>query len=402
MALNSFINDIVCADEPSEIEIEIKVLLDSRIKHPKYIKSKRYDNDYIKSILEQSKKHGKYSVGQSINFIHTEDTHMFVKQLHFINGVQQKDMKKCYIKKKLFTPIYLESTSLPLYKLSANREIDQTHDINKFDIVRVRLRHSIDFDDTFLKDWRLDLSLIKETRSQYIESIKPIKDKLFTDNSIDKWKIADRIEVELEYTGDITEFNIEKISILDKLWETSIDNYHKYILQIASIIKPTILNRTSIDNLRLKQIGNNPIEITKKMYQCNVLPNISNFVITEKIDGLRSMILLNPKKGVAHIINNTYTCIDIPVGENDLIILDTEMYLDSYYVFDAIYFDKDISKLPFYSNTDCRMNYINKSVELYEFIKPKHFESMTSETFNVQIRNFNNNIVGIHHMKLME
>ena len=297
------------------IELEIKVLLDPRIHTPKFVNKKSISESIldIKNIIKNALQYGSPVMSQTINFIHTDTKFMFVKQLIYNNCIQIKDKKCYYTKKSLLAPIYLISDVNPSYKLSVNEETVEYNDIDKYDIIRFRNRYSINFINEF-KEWRLDLTLVKETKDNSLYNLKNIRDKLFsnditTDNLMDHliWEYADRIELEIEYIDDLKNIDIYKISQLDKL--INISNKYTYkncICQIASIIKPNILHKFKNGNFGMKQLGSNPIELTKKDYIDNVLPNIKNFILTEKIDGIRTMLILYPKKGECHIINKEY------------------------------------------------------------------------------------------------
>ena len=398
------------------IELEVKILLDPRIKTPTYIKANTAPNintaiETIKTIISNARVYGMSNISQTINFIYTDNEKMFVKQLYFTNGVQDKEKKQYYIKKSLIQPIFLVSndSNIPSYKLSVNTEIVQENDIEQFDIVRFRLRYSIDFNINDLKDWKLDLTLIKEIRNPSMEQIKKTKDKLFTytepitaNNFLENvdWLYADRIELELEYVGDIASINIKHISQLDKLWKilyikTVEKTYSDCICQIAQIIKPKNLDKFQSGYFGLKQLGNNPVELTKRSYNKKVLSNIDNFILTEKIDGMRSMLIIYPKKGECHIINKQYRYMNIPVNPNetdDLIILDTEEYIQEeklYYVFDCVWYNKNTSNLVFCDNkNEDRMEYIERAISKYDFLKSKHFIYLNQSNYAIQIQQF--------------
>ena len=338
---------------------------------------------------------------------------MFVKQLVFNNGVQDKDRKQYYIKKSIVPPVYLISEKLnqPSYKLSINTETEQKDDLNKFDIARFRLRYSISFNTDELKDWKLDLTLVKETTNQSLEQMKQIRDKLFAtgitkDTFLEKadWNNVDRIELELEYINSDKPISIEHILQLDQLWQILNTNQRTYtncICQIAQIIKPHILDKFKSGYFGLKQLGTNPVELTKKDYTTTVLSNINNFILTEKIDGMRSMLILYPQKGECHIINKQYKYIDNAfckinfdsVNTDDLIILDTEEYTVAdktlYYVFDVIWYNKNVSNLPFATGSENRLEYIKKVVDRYDFLKSKHFIHLNDKDYSNQIHQFN-------------
>ena len=390
------------------IELEIKILLDPRIKTPTFANKSPDLNSAIatiKSVVGNVKSYGNPSISQTINFIHTESTHMFIKQLFFNNGVQDKEKKRYYIKKSLIQPIYLISNEInqPSYKLSVNSEIEQKNDINQFDIVRFRLRYSIDFNIEELKDWKLELTLIKETNDSSLSQLKKFRDELFAtnincDNFLENvnWLNVDRLELELEYKGS-REININHIVQLDKLWQilqTKQRLYSDCVYQIAQIIKPDNLDKFKSGHFGLKQLGTNPIELTKKSYNKDILSNIENFVLTEKIDGIRSMLIIYPKKGECHIINKQYRYLDIPTNcDDDLIILDAEEYIDEnnnklYYVFDCIWYNKNISDLVF-CGVDCRLLYVERCVAQYDFLKSKHFIYLSQLNYADQIHQFN-------------
>lgn len=400
-------------DKNSNLEFEIKVILDSRIKTPSFVP--KFDNQRdlfktIQNIVSNALQYGTPKLSQTINFIHTysaREDGMFVKQLFFENGIQDKTKKHYYTKKSLANPVYLisDDSQQPPYKLSINIETEQLYDINQFDIVRFRLRYSICFQTKELQDWTLDLTLVKETRNLSLEQLKNTRDEMFatnltSENFMEKinWEIADRIELELEYNNISNPIQLKHISQLDKLWQILQSKEKSYIdcvCHIAQIIKPNHLSKFKSGYFGLKQLGSNPVELTKKSYNKDVLSNISNFILTEKVDGIRTMLMIYPQKGECHIINKTYRYIDIPKSDikEDLIILDTEEYIHNeqkyYYVFDVIWFGKNVSYLPFVQSTDeDRMSYIEKVVELYDFLKSKHFIYLTQEDYSDQITDF--------------
>ena len=159
------------------------------------------------------------------------------------------------------------------------------------------------------------------------------------------------------------------------------------------------MNKFKSEYFGLKQLGTNPIELTKKCYMTNILSDINNFILTEKIDGIRSMLIIYPKKGECHIINKTYRYMKIPVCQNeiiDLIILDSEEYTINslnpiYYIFDCIWCDTNVSELPFSSiNAGSRLDHITKIVDKYDFLVLKHFIQLNNSEYSNQILDFNN------------
>lgn len=424
--------------EAEYIELEIKILLDSRIKTPyftnPYFKVSEFNEckAYLTNIFNTVHDMGTQKISQTINFIHTDkiNNSMFVKQLCYKNGVQDSSLKNYYIKKSLICPIYITSDILPSYKLSINLETKENTDIGEFDIVRFRSRYSVIFNAGKLKNWQLDLTLVKECRNTDINSLKIIRDKMFDKNinvsnfiTQTNWDYADRVECELEYVGDINDFKIDQIQDIETIFKSKTQTdlvcvfgeddkfnktYNDCICQIANILKPNMLDKFKQGKFGLKQLGSNPIELTKRYYQTDILPKIDEFIITEKIDGIRSMLLIYPTLKECYIINNknkkgisSFELSDIKdvsglVSSSDLelVILDTECVNNKYYVFDIIYIqsvDKNVNihKLPFTK----RSSYMNEIIKMYDFLYSKNFLELSSDDFPNQIRKFYNDML---------
>ena len=464
----------------SHIEIEIKLLLDKRIKVPYFIKIHEYPNDLknkIMDIIQNALKYGISDISQTINFINTTNKNgMFVKQLHFINGIQDKDKKNYYYKKPLVPPFYMMGNDIS-YKFTINMETVEQNDINMFDITRFRLRYTITF-NAELVGWKLDLTFIKETRDSSLGTLKIIRDKLFSKqipiynllNDFD-WDYPDRIELELEYIDDIKNININRIAkainilkkhenpnlqepLLNFNYSKLLMTYENCICEIAQIIKPKLLNKFKSGQFGLKQLGSNPIELNKNLYITNIVPNIQNFIITEKIDGIRSMLIIYPQDGICYIINNknkdgfsikhiTYDktgifanvkCIilDSEAIESknfkDVVHMDTTNSKTNYYIFDIIKYDiinydiikydiinHDIKKYNTYTTDESinvsimpfskRLEYIKLIVDHSNellidgdaFIYAKHFMELHKDSYNTSIKSFYDDMSNLHY-----
>lgn len=396
------------------IEIELKLLLDERINVPYFINRCKKDNprESIIQIISNFKQYGIPSLSRTINFINTKPDSMFVKQLGYTNGVQDPSLKKFYSKKSIIKSMYLVSDNFAS-KFSINEETAEIEDINMFDIVRFRLRYSILFTKPELSDWRLDVTIIKETRDNSISLLKKIKDKLFTpdinvDNFIDNiGGYSDRIEVELEYVGKIADFTIEKMAsvmsfILPNKINTGQKSYTECICDIAKILKPNMISKFKQGHYGLKQLGVSPVELTKKNYRDEILPNIDNFIVTEKIDGIRSMLIIYPKQKICYIISNKdESGIELKNIQCDCneerIILDTEAYeIDNetrYYVFDIIEYqtrDPDIHSKPFSQRIKAFSGIIDsfKLENGAKLLYNKNFIELDKINYGTQIKDF--------------
>lgn len=457
MFIQNFVNFVnsLQSDTKTNYELEIKILLDNRINIPNFIKmpATRTDNTIIdtkKNIMQiinnilNSVDINDTSVSQTINFIETKPNSMYVKQLCYNNGIQDKNSKNFYSKESIIQPIYMKyinnSNETIVYKLSINKEIIELDDNENFDIIRFRLRYSILLYGD-LTGWRLDLTFISETNNKSLYALKKIRDKLFSKQiPIQKlsddfdWDFPDRIELELEYIDDIKKFNISNLNQIKKIFEINsksnvfglckdikmpdkipIKTYKECICEIAQILKPNLLNKFKNDNYGLKQLSNNPIELDKKIYIRNVLPKIETFIATEKIDGMRSMLMIYPIDKICYIINNkNLECVivqnisyrDESISSNiKCIILDTEsveIVIDNkvetrFYIFDVIKYQTNtcnviVSDLSFTE----RLKYIKTTIKYtdnllidgYNFLYTKNFIELDKINYGTKLREF--------------
>lgn len=408
----------------SVYEIELKLLIDSRVKRPHFI-STQYTKlsdvlSAINKIVMIALDYGLPSISQTINFIDTHQDHMFIKQLCYVDGVQDKTKKNFYTKKSLIAPIYLSNVddsnkNKPSMKFAINEEtvVDYTRD--SFDIIRFRSRYSINFTTPPLNNWRLDLTLIKECKTMSISELKKIRDKLFTPGltpenflELSDWKYADKIELELEYTGTVSDFCLENISQLNVLFPTDL-NSHTNLKSYDECIT-TVANLFNANKLSFKQLGANPIELNRKLYFTKVLSKINNFFVTEKINGTRTMLIIYPCNNIMYIINgdpdkfiarelnsDEITFDDSCAINDNPVILDTESIdvdgTTHYYVFDIIsHFTHDnISACTF--NT--RLQHFTEFVDTANMITlhNKHFIKLCKKTYSTEISKFHSKML---------
>jgi SAM-dependent methyltransferase len=481
MFLNNVVNYIhdlstqskLLESENSNIEIEIKFLLDKRIKIPYGIQTNQinYTNQInlktrVMGIVQNALKYGTLDISQTINFINTNDNGMFVKQLYFTNGIQDKDKKNYYFKKSLVAPFYMGSDNIS-YKFTINMETSKQTDINMFDITRFRLRYTIIFNtDGFGAGWKLDLTFVKETRDASLSVLKTIRDKMFSKqipiqnllNEFD-WDYPDRIELELEYIDDIKNFNISSIvKVLDGFKQFELPNselilnsnitnlelisgektktekscnnikymaYENCINEIAQILKPKLIDKFKSGQFGLKQLGSNPVELNKNLYVTKVLPNIQNFMVTEKIDGIRSMIIIYPNNGVCYIINNknkdgfSIKSLTPSITSNSIfanvscIILDSEAIDSKYYIFDVIKYEvnltpnhkiNNVHEMPFKKRLEYIKIIVDNANELLidnePFLFAKHFIELTTDSYMIDIKTFYNDMLQIQNYSI--
>ena len=432
------------SDESNHVELEVKLLLDQRIRAPYFLKKNVNDHniDNIKTtvmrIMHNALSHGAVDMTQTINFIETKTSGngMFVKQLCYINGVQDKAKKNYYTKKSIIPSIYIiptddttnDTTEKIPYKFSINMETVEATDVDNFDIIRFRLRYSIVFTSD-LSDWRMDLTFVKETRDTSIAVLKTIRDGLFAKTvSVENlagdfdWTYPDRIELEMEYIGDIKDFDISKIAQVKQILASDektkstnkvVKTYQECICDIAQILKPKLLYKFKNGHFGLKQLGSNPIELNKKLYITDVKPIMNNFIVTEKIDGIRSMLIVYPMDNQCYIINNknkdgvlvkeltsltdtNVLCMILDAESIDF-TTDTGVVETRYYIFDVIKYqttDKitHVHKLPFIQRLEYVERLVKESTNLLidgvRFLHAKHFIKLNQETYGTQLKEF--------------
>jgi SAM-dependent methyltransferase len=411
MSLKSFIDRIhdlhLEERDGVAIEVEVKVLLDANKKLPPFV-SVNYTTDetlmHIRNILIKAKSLGAASLSETINFIDTQPNIMHVKQLCYENGVQNKEKKNYYSKSSCMRPLYLVSPiNMPHYKLSVNKESVMLKSNENFDIVRFRLRYSVDVTDT----WRMDFTIVKECCGVSIESLKDIRNQLFppgltAENFIDTvdWNSGNKMELEMEYIGDIKNFNVNDVLTIDtfmpQLDNVSTNHEEEYkiaICSIAKILRPDILHKFTQGQFGLKQLGSKPIELTKKMYTDEISPNIDNFIITPKVDGMYTMIMID--NGKVHILNTNHSYLEGSYKEKNITIFDAE-YVDingkpCYYILDVILYNNEpinTYELPFQD----RVKYIDMISNMdARFIK-KPFVRLTQQNYAKEIRDMYNSL----------
>lgn len=156
------------------------------------------------------------------------------------------------------------------------------------------------------------------------------------------------------------------------------NTYQNIIFEVSKFIKPNASYKFK-QNFGLKQLSNQVIELNKILFLSEMHNEITNYYMTDKIDGKRTILYLNTDKSYA--ISDILETIDIKT--TGVCILDTEYYKNDYYIFDVmIYNGKNISKLPF----EERMKYFDKFIE-FDNIKIKPFLKLTDE-YKSQITKF--------------
>jgi hypothetical protein len=321
---------------------------------------------------------------QSINFINNDVDPPRIKELVFKDGIQQPEEKRFYDKKRLVAPIYICTPNLGGIKLKAtiSEEIPSTK-VDKYDMIRYKNRFEFKFGG-----WRADFTfVIKSSSIPSKEVMQATRDKLFvginSDNIFEDketiWDFVDAIEVEFEYMSSLALSN-DAISTVTNLLSRFTNPYMRPdILQI--LIK---LLRVKNDQNTLKKILPNAIEINKRQYFELILKNIQDFFLTDKGDGIRTILMIDDRNITMYNTDYRY------LRQNDIFpqgrtIIECEMINDKFYAYDIIqYSGKNILQRPF----SARLILLESLAGIWDKLLIKKFIRLTSDNYKQTIRDF--------------
>jgi hypothetical protein len=381
-------------------ELELKLLLDPRVTRPNYIK--KLDLEYALNKCQELFKHftqigeGIPANTQTMNFIYPPVNDSWdeydikfneIKELHFHNGIQDKDSKRYYKKGNNSEPEYIKINSDYNFKATFNLEVDPDKPIadqrsKKSNYYLIRFKNRFTF---LIPHWQIDFTFVKSSTSKLPTVIKTIKDKLFTDvtseNIFDSgnwiWEYADTVEIEFEYR-DNDEINQAKLdTILDVIIDS--DNISdERVTKFTKHLKVLVGNQGTKSTM--KSILPNAVEIDKKQYFDNVLGDIDNFYITPKIDGLRSLLIIDTDIEL-------YTSEFQSLGKNEWFkgktaIMEGEYHEDIFYAYDILeYNGQNLTGDNFQTRykTLVEFNGIWKGLHIKEFVR------LTTDSYKKEI-----------------
>lgn len=405
LELTNVIPNIIVPDDTS-LELEIRYDIDER--KPGGNRRNKYSpietTKLLKRIISSHVKKSNCSIEQSINFMCDNN---YIKRLMFVNGVQDKSQLAHYEKQRLINPMQVDSR--PGFKLTLSFEKTlPSFSIKTCNTARIKLRFSIE-----LVDWRIDITLIKIVPNlSNPQDLKANKARMLfelsTDDFVEKapWAFVNHTELELEYIGDHTKLTsrtvVAGLAIMSEYTDgintgfsaqtdenrTQNTKYQNKIFEIAKLIKPKQAGRFK-QRFGLKQLSNQVIEMDKNIFVNKVLPSISKYHITDKVDGTRSMILINDK-GTWAISNKLERLGD---GLPTTYVFDTEYYEENktYYIFDVLVLDgTNISQRSFGDRLKSFDEAIQATAKCPIKLTNKPFIRLTTN-FNEQIKQLDKN-----------
>ena len=372
----------------SVIEIEMRFAIDNRKKYDSNCKT--YDLQQtiklIKEIINKYKDEPSL-ISQSINFISGDK----IKQMIFKDGIQQPN-KLHYKKQQIISPIFMIHNTLPAYRLMCNFETPIAEfSVSDAKFARIRLRYTIS-----LTNWQIDITLIKNVDNlNTATELKTSKPKMLfkiTDFVNEApWDYTDFIELEAEFIGK--HFTSDDLTFGNTIFEDTFINlqesapahgnnantYQNAIYSVARLIRPRDYNKFQ-HNYGINQLSNRVVGLDKNIFLNEVLNNITNYYLTDKTDGIRTIIHIYNKN--INFINDKLTTEQTTTP--GIYVLDAEFYKDIYYVFDVMVYDgKLITNLPF----EKRLSYFNDVSKLSPKFKPKIFIKLTDK-FQTNIKKY--------------
>ena len=378
------------ASKGSELELELRFDIDERRKARGRRKLSPLDTTRLaKNIINHYVKAGnKCEVEQTINFIKDD---VYMKQLTFVDGVQQKDKQKHYHKDRIIDTIFISNPLSYKIALAFERSLEP-FPVSQCTKVRIKLRFSITDDP-----WRYDITLVRALNAANPQYIKKDKNKMFfkltPEEFVDKapWDFVHHIDFEAEYldhsrfqtkdfktpVNTISDFMEGLNSVVSTIDKAS-SPYQQTIYKIAQLMKLRNAKAFRV-RLGLKQLSNQVLDLNTNMFINDVLPRIDEFYITIKIDGKRAMILLDTEG--MHVLTDTYKL--IPGDFKSVYVYDTEEFKDSYYIFDVLIEQSNLITDKSFSQ---RMKYFEAATEHKAPIKEKKFVLLDKDKYKSQIK----------------
>lgn len=256
--------------------------------------------------------------------------------------------------------------------------------------VRLKLRSSIVIDK--FPDWKFDFTIVKSIDKQAFATLKQVKDAFFK-KSISPTSYRDNIpqsasfdlkpELEIEYTGRSTPDSIDDIL---KFVATTIDplaagdsEYHTLLEEVATLLlSDKKYAKTFGFKNTLKQLANNPITLDPLTYRSILIPNITNFFLSDKADGERGFVYIRNGKSttLTSMVSPT-----TPITSESTTILDVEIIDSKIFAFDILYHNELLTHKDF----EERQQILAVAIKPFKHIDAKPQVRLDPASFGKQI-----------------
>jgi hypothetical protein len=302
----------------------------------------------------------------------TRDNH--IRKLLFENGKKLND--EYILKSPLFHNIVRDSDFSFTVGISKETPISSAN-TDATTLYRVKYRKSLILSESLSQTasenkaglWRLDITKVKELKSNSISQLGKIKDSHFA-KKYEDIEENDKLEVEIEYLKPERIIKEEDFVIIQQIMQI-IDPEHSVKISYQSAMS-TIMDYTIPDFRRKKYIESQAIKTLKhvttqviglnKNTYSKFYPPIG-YYLTDKADGIHSVIIA--KNGLFKVL--TDTAIEISHDVQKSLIADGELiWSDDHktfklFIFDVMMFDgQNIAENPFRE----RKTFIPKCIEV--------------------------------------
>jgi len=227
--------------------------------------------------------------------------------------------------------------------------------------MRLKYRSSLVNDE--FPDWRFDFTIIRTVERNEFTIIKTILDDFFPKQA-DSKKFLDSIpstvvhnihpELEVEFVGKSVDKLTEQIE--DIIRYVALINsgdgadleFHKALGYIADLIIPDKnYSKTFYTKNTLKQLANQPRTFEFATYRNFIVPNITDYYLSDKADGDRCFVVLKPGEPLQYLLTDSLVSGTVYKGSK-IIIMDAELLSNGVALcFDLMYYDGTKTHLPF-------------------------------------------------------
>lgn len=215
-------------------------------------------------------------------------------------------------KKSLLKPFKFNSSinKVSSYRLKlSSEESIKSKNFGTIERIRIKLRLSFMLKNN--NKFKIDLDLVKNIESNE-KNLKEIKNMLFKQYDIKNiaeninYSLFDEMVLETEFINndvDLTISDIDSsIELIKSFFNNKIGLYQSYIYKIA---RKLINNEIYLENFKekfgLKKLLNNVIELNSETYYKNIIPDIQNYYVTDKIDGQRCICYIEEYESLLNI-----------------------------------------------------------------------------------------------------
>ena len=260
------------------------------------------------------------------------------------------------------------------YKISFSKETPVNIEKSDLSHIRIKLRTSIK-----KGMWRYDFTATIELKNE--SDVQKLASQLLTKDNLNYGNVVQHLErvydmhfkdknvlvceYEIEFIGNKGELSYDSINYAIE----TLNSYKNYQSMLYQIAKFTNANRPEnfLDKYGLKQLCNQPKNLTKNVFESTLKNNIANYYISDKADGERCLVVFIQKR-VKVILSNKVVDMTNVFGQaptKEFTVLDAEIVNKKevkLFLFDVLVDDgKNVTSNPFKIRQGIIDKYVNGS-----------------------------------------